>query len=124
MPPDGNAVALPLLLPHVAFVCVAVSIGPVMLETFVVEVALHPAASVIVTVYEPAETFTKLCDAEPFDQLKVYGVTPELGLVLIVPFALPQVELEGVNETIGDVDDEIVLLAIAVQPFASVTVTL
>ncbi|MBK9353829.1 MAG: hypothetical protein IPN09_07645 [Bacteroidetes bacterium] len=57
--PVTVTVMLPLLLPQVAFVALAVALGPFVLFTVALAVVVQPFASVIVTVYVPAGIFVR-----------------------------------------------------------------
>src|SRR5436853_129707 len=89
-------------------------------------VAVQPLASVTVTLYVPAASEVISCVVAPLLHKYVYGDVPPLTVKLIEPVDAPlQSTLTCVwlNEiAVGSVI--VMLLSVAVQPLASVTVTL
>jgi Ni,Fe-hydrogenase III component G len=87
-------------------------------------VAVQRFASVTVTVYVPAATPDKSCELAPLLQLYVYPAVPPLTVKSIAPVDPPlQATLVTDVERFNAVGCVIVALVVAVQRFASVTVT-
>ena len=92
----------------------------------IVAVAVQLLASVTVTVYDPALILFRSSVDCPPDQLKVYGAVPPVGFKFIAPVLVPKQftlvwVLVNVKAAAGWV---IVIVAVAVQPFVSVAVTI
>src|SRR6185295_9392497 len=101
-----------------------VAVGPAVLETAMFAVAVQPLASVMVTTYAPAARLLAVAALPPEgDQENVYPPTPPEGFTVADPVLAPQ--FVGVDEEVEliAVGSVMVALAVAVQPFASVTVT-
>ena len=125
VPPCGTTVALPDAPPKHSTPSEAISAargpGCVMLT---LAVAGQPFASVTVTLYSPAGTPTSDAPVAPVDQRNVNGPVPPCGTTVALPDAPPlhatPAELISIENGAGCA---IVTLAVAGQPFASVTVT-
>ena len=86
-------------------------------------VAVHPLASVTVTVYVPAATLLRSCVAAALLHVYVYPAVPPFTVKSIEPLLLPQVVFVCVVDNARGVGWVIVTLVVAVHPFKSVTVT-
>jgi hypothetical protein len=127
-PPEGITVACPLQTPLQvtgnAAAVISSALGCVMVTVAVTE---QPVASVTVTVYGPAVKLVPVAALPPVGAHEyVYGAvppaTPTVALPLFPPKQLTFTEL--VIESLGPPATVTVTLAFAVQPLASVTVTL
>jgi hypothetical protein len=92
VPPDANAVALPVDAPLHKTLEVAdmLTVSGVGLTRLFDNIAVHPSADVTVTVYVPAASPDKSSIEEPFDQTNAYGVVPPEGVISIAPVAPPE----------------------------------
>ena len=87
-------------------------------------VVVHPFASVATTVYTPAGIFARFCVVALFVQAYVYGATPPVTVKLIEPVLFPkQPTFTWVKLELKPLGCVIVVVAVAVHPLASVTVT-
>ena len=114
---------LPLGLPQVASVGVATADGQPILFTVALAIAEQPFASVTVTVYNFAGRLEIFCVVAVLLQRYVNGAVPLVTFRLTLPLVLPQVASVGVAVAMGGLCCPTVALAVAVHPFASVTVT-
>ena len=127
-PPPPAALALPLLPPlqftFPVLLVLAVTAEPGCV-TLTVDTALHPLASVIVTVYVFAGTFEIFCVIALLLHAYVYAPVPpapaEVALPVLAPkqFTFPPV----LAVAVGPPAVFTVVDAVFVQPFASVIVT-
>ena len=96
--------------------------GCVTVDTFTVE---QPTFEVTVTVYVPAGNPVRSCVVAPFDHIYVYGPPPPPDTDMsIAPVEAPLHNTFVIDLLIlGPLEFDTVAEAVAVQPFASVTVT-
>ena len=92
VPPVMVDITLPFDCPHVVPVADSERVGGGASVTVVEIVAVHPLASVTVTLYGPASRFDKSSVVAPLLQLKVNGDVPPLTVKSTNPFALLQVD--------------------------------
>ncbi len=123
MPAVGCEVMEPFALPHVDGVGVNASCGPAMSVMVALAVVVHPFASVIVMVYAPAATFVKFWVVAVLLHTYVNGLVPLVIVVATDPFDCPHVDDVGAAVAVGPGMFITVVLAVTVQPLASVTVT-
>ena len=125
MPPVAEAVAVPLLAPHVAsvFAMLTVGFGRTVTTTWSVEV--QPLASVTVTVYVVVAAGVTVVEAvlAPLLQLNVKGDVPPVRVAVSVALAPAQMAWSAPALAVGPPMLLMVTLRVPVQPFASVTVT-
>ena len=97
-------------------------IGETRLVSEAVAVAVHPTASVTVSVFEHEARPLALAFVVELFQLNVYGVVPEVNADAMLPLLIPHVASVGVSVTITGGVVAIVVDAVAMHPLASVTV--
>ena len=88
------------------------------------EVAVHPFASVTVSVYDPAHRLLMVAVVAPLLQAYVYGAVPTLTVVFADPSQEPaQLASFEVALAVNVAGSLMVTEEVAVHPFASVTVS-
>lgn len=104
VPPEAVTVAEPLLPPKQRMFAelVIVAPGPPVFATFAVAVVVHPLASVIVTVYDPAISPVAVAAVPPAGVHEYeYGAVPPEAVTVAEPFGLPQVAGVAVVEAVS-----------------------
>ena len=127
-PPPAVTVAEPFVPPKQETFVVAVifAVTCVGCEIVVVAVCVHPPASVTSTVYVPTPNPVAVAPVPPEGvQLYVYPPEPPLAVTVADPFVPPKQEtfVVAVIFAVGAPALAMVVVAVRVHPFASVTVT-
>ena len=125
VPPVMESKAPPSENPHEAIVFPLIAeVGPAILLTVTIFVAVQPLESVTLILYVPEITPFKFCPACELDHKYVYGPFPPVAIAMAPPFAFPQVELTTLEiETEGPAKLFITAVAVVMHaPQETVTV--
>jgi hypothetical protein len=127
VPPDATTVALPLQTAlQVTFTCDCVAVITGGCVIVAVAVAVHPFASVTVTVYEPAMSVFAVAPVPPDGaHAYVYGAVPPATVTVAEPLLPPKqvTFVEAEMLAVGPPELGTFAIAVVVHPRESVTVT-